>query len=810
MAGPVPRLSGMLACAAVAAALPLSRLAAAEAVETALSLAPDAPARLVLAYWPEQGWIVRQDGRQVELALPGARLDIDPPSLPATAEALKTLSVETASGATYLRIGLGCDCTLAVQGDGQRLMIDVVGADLAAGPIRGDASSAPRLAPAPVRRPATATSSAPDILPGTPPDIEVIRDRLLGELRRAAESGLVTLRPEPGQVSGAHPSAEPAATAQLARAAMPEPPVRVGTEAPSRLVAGPAPADPPHPPQAPGPDLPPASPPAAADASAAAERGPECLANEVFRLPDPREADALIRDISGLRRAMIGEFDRADPGAVENLARLYIAHGLGIEALGLLEEMGSGVPDRPVLAALATLTDDRALPDRNILDAPGCAGQHALWQAFDAALAGRNAEALRFEAAATGALEQMARGVRGRISAHVGLAGAAMDDRIAVHRLLAMARRAVPEADAFGRDLVRLLAAEDDRLHGDAAGRLAKLEQLRGGRSAASESALLALAGHVDASADGAPADIERMRLDLGALALAARGTRIGEAALIAEIRLTAGTLGRDMAFELLEHGRRDGTLSEPAYRTELSALAARPAQPGDTDLALVHDSDPGRFAGSLGDRGFRRALARSYAGLGAPTRAEAVLLDGDLDDTSLVRDIARAYLGGRDIDRALELAALLPDGPERSGIIAGAALATGDHPAALPALVAAHAPPEQRAAAAWFARDWEAMLAALDEADWQPRAESAEPSRPERIRRAARLAYGALRAGRAEVPAEARALLADEPAVLGGLEAMFARLAPELAARAPVGVPGFSARLTEEHRMLEALLDDG
>ncbi|MCH8168034.1 MAG: hypothetical protein IIC03_08925, partial [Proteobacteria bacterium] len=132
-----------------------------EPVETALTLSPDAPARLVLAYWPSGGWQVRQSGRQVELVLPGVRLDIatGAVALPAGDGAIATLAsgidstgIDT-SGidgvATYLRIGLGCDCTLAVRGDGERLLIDVVGAGRVAGPVYRDAAPAPRLAPPP-------------------------------------------------------------------------------------------------------------------------------------------------------------------------------------------------------------------------------------------------------------------------------------------------------------------------------------------------------------------------------------------------------------------------------------------------------------------------------------------------------------------------------------------------------------------------------------------------------------------------------------------------------------------------------------
>lgn len=900
--------------------------AAAEAVETALGIARDAPARLVMAYSPDRGWIVRQDGRQVEIAFPGADLAIQLPPVPGGPEAFRSLSAEVRDGATYLRIGLGCDCTLAIRSDGRRLEIDAVGAELVAGPIRREAGPAPRLAPLPPRRPAvpgpgaegavaaapaagrsgrtpqadpapdpdavsapapdpgaipggasapgpghagqpdTGSAAPPPVAPsgdpgnGPPPDLDATRDRLLGELRQAAESGFITLRAGSDLAAGALPAGGTAVAALVpdqARQDAPAQPLheaggaaqgpgahpaaqRAGpysgepaTDAPPPGAPRPAAADPgggaAHAgeglPQAgaPGPE---GEPPVTAQAAGAAQgtvrdavagaptgsAEPACLPNEAFLLPDPQEPGDLVREIAALRRGLTGEFDRPDHVAVARLARLYIANGLGAEASSLLGAMGAEVEDRAVLAALAVLSEDRPLPAGNVLAAPGCTGQHALWQAFDAALAGRNAEALAYEAAATGALEQAARAVRGRIASRIGLVAAAAGDRAAAHRLLAMARRGVTAGDRSGHLMVQRLAAEDDRLFGKPEDRVAKLETLSRDRSETGAEALLALASEFDGHDSGAirhadQARLDRMRLDLGALALAARGSARGEAALLAEVRLTAGSLGRDAAFAVLEHGHRDGTVSEPAYRAALSALAELAAAPGDTELALVFEAAPHRFAASLAERGFRQALARSYAGLGAPALAGSVLRDGDLEDAAVAASLAWAFLDAGEPDRAGDLAALLPDAVARAEIAAEAARQAGDPAAALTALAQARAPASRRAAAAWSIPDWDAALAALR--DTQAERGGGAAARAGDLRTAARLAFAALQAGAGEVPAEARALLQPDPAMTAGLEALFVR-PPEGAQADPSAIPGFLARMKEETRLLEALLDDG
>ena len=192
-------MAGVLLAIATLAWAP--RAVSDEPVETALTLSPDAPARLLLAYWPSGGWQVRQSGRQAELVLPGAALAIstDVLGLSTGDGAIATLATGIDEVATYLRIGLGCDCTLAVRGDGERLLIDVVGAVRVAGPVfyaaapaYHAAAPAPRLAPLPAARPAVAAVTT-RMTDGQL--VEETRTRLLEEFRRAAEAGLVTLRP---------------------------------------------------------------------------------------------------------------------------------------------------------------------------------------------------------------------------------------------------------------------------------------------------------------------------------------------------------------------------------------------------------------------------------------------------------------------------------------------------------------------------------------------------------------------------------------------------------------------------------------
>jgi flagellar basal body L-ring protein FlgH len=87
------------------------------------------------------------------------------------------------------------------------------------------------------------------------------------------------------------------------------------------------------------------------------------------------------------------------------------------------------------------LAEGKPLPVQNLLSVSGCTGQHALWQALNAALSARPAGAIEHEAAAAGALEQTARGLRGQIAVRLGLAAIAGRDWNAASRLHAMASR---------------------------------------------------------------------------------------------------------------------------------------------------------------------------------------------------------------------------------------------------------------------------------------------------------------------------------------------------------------------------------
>lgn len=549
------------------------------------------------------------------------------------------------------------------------------------------------------------------------------------------------------------------------------------------------------------------------DALIARAPAPDCIASERFVLPDPLPPRAFIDEVGRLRRALLGEFDRPDPSVALELARLYLGHGLGAEAHQILAEFAAGEPEAPLLASMSRLSEGRPLPSPSLLDRPDCGGQHALWQALDAAVGDRPGEAAALLGAADGALEQMTHGLRGRVAARLGIAAAEAGDWIAAHRLEAMAKRALAPSDRNGREMAALLGALVLRERGDVAEARRQLASLAEARSPAGAEALLTLADSAGPGEVEAALPLERMRLDLGTLARAHRGGPLGLRAFRAEVVTTARLTGRDAAFDLAVHGREAGLIEEADYREILAEIGRLERGIGDTPLAVLYENEPERFARLRSDGDFRVALARSYLSLGAPTLAERVLRPEDLADGSLRRDLAAAYLELGDQAAARRAA---PQG--NVGLAHSGGEAVADRMNAQGGPVAGVA---ERARAAWASGNWRAAVETLRAAasaespapasgDASDGSESGRMRNAEAARLALRLAIAAKRAGLETPPPEALGLAADRPALDAGLRALFGGNKETAVPPSPEALAGVITRVSEEIRMYREVVEDG
>lgn len=789
---------------------------AAEPVETALLQDRTAPARLVLAHWPKDGWVVRQKGSLAEIIFQNAALDIDLSAVENGALGGTVAGVQAVRGpdSTLLRLEFGCDCRLALHGDGEtRLAIDIVGAELPAGPMLAARGPLPSLAPMPPQRRIVASGIAekygtpqPGGAAGSNPgdgtrlsadtlDVEAARARLLDQLERAAEAGLIVLdgpqaeRTSETQAPAASGRSERNAPAQAMTAAAakgsppPMPPAnsevtRAGPET-SHVVA-----DPPAPARSRQPEQ-------------AKPETPKCLPTGALALPDPLPPGALAARIAQYRRALIGEFDEPNAAAAVSLARLYIANGFGAEARIVLQEFATGAVETPVLAAISHLADGSPLREGHALAGPACKGLHGLWQAVAAARAGLLPGAMA--AASSGAaLQELPRNLRSQVAIELGLAAASAENWKAARKFQAIAERDRPPGPRKTAKHI-LLDSALARHHGRDDRALADLQDLWARDWASglpdAHAALLELARLSEAGGQGALADSHNLRLDLGILAMMARGSETGAHAHLAEVRLTVQAFGRDAALDLLADGYDAGLIGRAAYTAALAELAEReivpaPGRGEDPPLALLYERDPARYAQALAEPGFRTALARSYAETGAPELGAETLRPEDMADPHLAAVFVRAYLAAGSEADAAEAARNLPEGPRRAALMAQVLLAEGDAEAAFAAAEAAGdaLDPALAARIAWILGDWNAAASALE------RQIAAAPD----ARAQARLS---LATARAAVPAPDREPSREDPLAL-----------PELQPFDPTaeGVERFLSGLEAEAKAIQEVLDDG
>lgn len=727
------RAAHLLVLAIVSALLPGSAAAAAK-----LGADPDRPGRLLLDHWPREGWTIEPTLEGMTILLRGERLEIALPEAGPGAlhPALSALEAGPAQGGTALFLGLTCTCSVVLQGDAATgLAIDIVESQ----PRSRDRSGpAPVTAPSP---PSRATPASPDSRPEAAPDdpdLAEVRRRLITQIERAAEAGLITLaEPGTGETEDtAPPTADPIPAPEstiLAEAGTPSSASARTGSLPPEGAAGSLPggSDARSITVAPGPSNPPqeASDPSAPSQSAAATPvvpdpvpepvPPACQPDDAFELPDPTRHAAPLAETARLGRDILGEFDRPRPAAVEALARHHISLGLGRETIVLLAELGAGLETAPLLAAMAQIVEGDA-PMGSGLAGTGCSGAHALWQAVAAAQAGAHDDALAAAARSGRALQTVPTPLRRHFAARIGLSAAESGDWVAAQRMLSMAGRgrSAAEPASVAEDLLaaRLAAARDD-----GATALTALRRVWSRFPADPEAGegLIALADLVMGDTLPETGDTRLLRLDLGSLALTARGSPLGERAVAAEAGLTALAYGPAAGVDLLALARRQGTISEAGYVAAVRTLSGRaPAGEDGEPLALRVEREPDRYRPVLADPAFRAALALSYAEIGWPERTELFLEPGDLGRPRLAAALARSYLAAGMPERAETIATRLPAGAGRAEIMAAVLEAGGEPARALALLTRAETgTARDRARLAWAAGNWSAAASALADA---------------------------------------------------------------------------------------------
>ena len=816
------------------AGMPLASVAA--PVSAVLSRSDAESPRLTLSHWPAGGWVVQQFNNLVEIRFPNSDLAIVPEGgLAQGIEGwLAGVGHESTGTDTYLRLTLECDCSVAIQGDGQSaLSIEIVGSpsgvsgrDVAVAEDRLSTGPAPTTAPRPASKPQTkaATGDEPTVGSGSI-NAEEARERLLEQLLKAAEAGIVDLQepesepPNVEEVAGVASTVNPTDTAQTTISEGEAADHASGTSVPREVATQSKSA---------------AAEPSRADTGMHGDNGQEavgeggghgdeaatahatlCFENDAFAYPESLDAVAFSHRVAELRAKLVGEFDRPAPKAALALAKTYLGVGLAHEARALLT--GFATDDAHLAAEMRLQNDvaglliDGKVSEGSSLMRPDCLGDHALWRGFARALTGDAQGALEDEILSGHSLDRLPLYLRQALSAEIGLAAAETGDWDDVRRLEAAARRAAKSADnTLGQTLMlsaRLAGWHDD---GDEVSSLMALA--RSDKLSSSDEATLETARRWLRLQEPKDLAIDDLRRDLGALARRERGTALGAEAFELEARLVANAAGNEDVVSLLAHGVMAGLLPEGDQAALITELVAAPTSiDGREPLALTYLRDPERFEAALEQASFRRSLARSMADIGAPSLAKPVLETEDLNDSSTALALAEGFLDAGQVQDAFDATSALQDGPDKRLAQAAAMLATGQLARAREQLLEMSGEDAAHPKRVALLKKLQGAAIADGKTDLALAAAKAVLDVEGTVATAQQTALLALELDHDQMPADAARLLEVEaPDIFAALELLFRPVLPELATPDQRTVTSYLDELDAEMAVIMEFLQDG
>ena len=184
------------------------------------------------------------------------------------------------------------------------------------------------------------------------PDLQPLRDRLIGQMARGASQGLIEMA-EPnaqnlGDAGGGHASAN----------------IRIG-DAPTRVDQ---PGGPLH--------------------GNLGAQGTECILPESLAIAAWAEpATPVAHQLAELRRNLTGEFDRTEQEQVVRYIKFLLHIGFGAEARQMIATFQPEDEDTQIWTALGHILDDEEDPAHRFRDQAACSGPAALWAVLSEDLA---------------------------------------------------------------------------------------------------------------------------------------------------------------------------------------------------------------------------------------------------------------------------------------------------------------------------------------------------------------------------------------------------------------------------------------
>lgn len=695
--------------------------------------------RLVIPVPSDSQWELISSGRKAILLLPELDRSFNTERIFDRIPKTRVLSVssETSSGNTRIEISMACACDIVAKIEAATLILDVYDeksekTEIAAETEASDTPNEPSEeednvtdgVSKPTPRPTISNNAEEPSNPDAPKTPEDLADRLITQLTKAAEQGLVDLADPPSEEKkqpNTSPVEEPAETNQNAQNnnGLLEPDEQsldglgaVGSRmeqalkdasndlggsvritVPEGSIAEPDKRTKPKKKSDPKPT------------ETAKNNCPDDEQLDVQFWADERPFS---EQLSTLQSRIFGEFDEPDPETVLELVRLYIFYGLGTEATSLLKDVGFTDPQSELLREIANTAEGKPFIPNGILDkAVDCPGAVSMWRA--AALDTVETQPITDTSAILKSFAELPIEARRLIGPRLVTSFLNRGQREVANQVFDIVDRAAGDhgqMHEFQRAKLTLLEGQAEEAEG-------MFWELVYNNTDQSDSALIALVDSRLARGEAIP---ENVMTVLEAQSFQARGSDIGHQLRLTEVRAKAGSGGVREALKIAtsEIEASPDLAGEYFATANLILEQTSASETGEVEYATTIFENLDMITSDAISEPVTKKIASQMLTLGLPEVAQNMLDSLEpAQDLKTAEIYASAQLLRDDPNAALETLNSNPMTPQTASLKAKALSKLLEHDAALE--VIADQTEDLKVNYAWRAGDWNTAAKSRD-----------------------------------------------------------------------------------------------